>query len=50
MIKGDIFGELIFFGDRPSDFTAITANVTSLAVLEKASLMKVMQKFPKDYE
>ena len=35
MTRGNIFNEINFFGEKASDFTAITGNVTSVAILEK---------------
>ncbi|EAR96928.3 cyclic nucleotide-binding domain protein (macronuclear) [Tetrahymena thermophila SB210] len=48
--KGDLFGEIQFFGDCESEYTAVTANVTSLAVLKKKDFLDVIMRFPKDYE
>ncbi|KAL4510098.1 hypothetical protein ABPG72_010291 [Tetrahymena utriculariae] len=48
--KGELFGEIQFFGDCESEYTAVTANVTSLAVLKKKDFLDVIQRFPKDYE
>ncbi|KAL4466922.1 hypothetical protein ABPG74_010519 [Tetrahymena malaccensis] len=48
--KGELFGEIQFFGDCESEYTAVTANVTSLAVLKKIDFLDVIQRFPKDYE
>ncbi|EGR31909.1 hypothetical protein IMG5_100600 [Ichthyophthirius multifiliis] len=48
--KGDLFNEINFFTEKISEFTAITGNVTSLAILEKCSFLQIIKKFPKDYE
>jgi hypothetical protein len=50
MIKGEIFNEINFFSEKAGDFSAITGNVTSVAILEKSCFLETISNFPKDYE